>query len=447
MGPTAEARPDETELTEGNTLQMPLRRIIAAVAIALGFGAVTTTPALASDSITASMSTVAARTPGFVSRSGDQLMLNGKPWMFAGYNLPCANPFVLSDAALGFYLDNIKLNSGANAIRVWFFQSQGGPGNWTNFNRVLSALDARGMKAVVTLTNETSTCDEPRATTFYKTVPWYQNGYQVPEGGYRQSFQQYAAAVARHFWHDPGVAFWQLVNEAQAPSLLSTGQLTCDETAARDALRAFADNMTSVIRRADPNHLVNLGTQGSGQCGIGGPDYGYVHAGRVDLCEYHDYGEPGTALPATLVQDIAACQLLGKPLFVGESGIPADIQSDGTPTSTCDPWPTCAPNPVTPETLEQRATFFAAKLSAARQANVAGYLIWVKSPFYSPDNEGYAVGDGDPTETALIQFTAGAPPPMLGESKWAPALAIAAVGTIVVTAATMRRQRKGLVSS
>jgi hypothetical protein len=371
------------------------------------------------------------------------LTVNGQPWKFAGYNLPCANPFVLSDAQLGYYLDNIKTNSGANAIRVWFFQSQGGPGNWKNFDRVMAALDAHSMRAVVTLTNETATCDEPSASTFYKTLAWYQGGYTSPEGGYKLSFRRYAEDVAKRFASDPGVAVWQLVNEAAAPSYAS-GNLTCDEGSAATALRAFSDNMVSSIHRVDPNHLINLGTIGGASCGTNGSaDYSYVHAGLLDLCEYHDYGAPNEAMPSDLAQHAGDCNRLGKPLFIGEAGIPANVQPDGTPTGACNPWPSCTSIPVTPTSLAQRASFFGSKISAASQAGIVGYLIWVKSPFYSSLNDGYAIGDGDPTEATLTSFGA-FPPPVLPEAPWAVALIViglAVAGLAVLRARTRTRRR------
>jgi hypothetical protein len=49
-----------------------------------------------------------SQTTGFVRRNGRELTVDGKPWRFVGYNLPCANPFVLDEAALGLYLDTIS---------------------------------------------------------------------------------------------------------------------------------------------------------------------------------------------------------------------------------------------------------------------------------------------------------------------------------------------------
>jgi hypothetical protein len=328
-------------------------------------------------------------------------MVGGQPWRFGGYNLPCANSLNLSASQLQYYLEDIQRNSDANVVRVWLFQSEGGPGNWAGFDRVIQTIQAQGMRAIVTLTDEWNNCDEPHPAAPRKDLQWYQGGYQSPEGGYPLSFEQYATAVAARYAGNPAIAFWQLVNEPQAPTFVSGG-FTCDEPAAMAALRSFADTTTQAIHRVDPHHLVDLGSQGIGACGMEtGTDYAYVHAGSVDLCEYHDYGPPATAIPSELGQVIADCDALHKPTFVGEAGIPANISPSGTPASTCTPWPSCTPDPVTEATLEQRSAFFNVKVHAAAAAGVAGYVIWVDSPYYTTSLDGYAIDD--PSDPTIVQ--------------------------------------------
>jgi hypothetical protein len=369
-------------------------------------------------------------TTGFVTRAGTQLVVNGQPWRFAGYNLPCAQPFTLTDVDLGAYLDNIQNNSSANTVRTWFFQSNGGPGNWASFDRVIAALKARGMRVIPTLVNQWTDC-EP--TTSEKSLAWYQTGYKQPNDGYPLSFRDFATQVAAHYGNEPTIAFWQLVNEAEAPS--SGGG--CDETAATAALRSFSDDMATAMHQADPRHLVNLGTQGTGQCGAnGGADYRNVHAGALDLCEYHDYGAAGQAMPSNgvnlLKERIADCHALGKPIFVGESGIAGNVQPDGSEPA-CPSWPNCTV-PLTFQTLQQRATFVQAKIQAANTAGVVGYVIWFKSPYYAPSTDHYAIGDGDPTEPILALALQGSPPAPVPEVPW-PALLGASGGLLLAMVA------------
>lgn len=386
-------------------LRSPAERVWIGTAVGclLLFGS----PASAGPALPAGGATTAAATAGFVSRSGGQLQVSGAPWRFAGYNLPCAQPFLLTADELGSYLDGVQASSNANVIRAWFFQSNGGPGSWAPFDRVVAAVKARGMRLVATLTDEwNGGCDAGPPNT-EKTLDWYQGGYRQPDLGHTLAYRDYAAQVAARYAAEPAVAMWQLVNEAQAQTKLPSGQLTCDNTAGQLALRSFADDMVGVVKAADPNHLVNLGTLGGSQCGMAGTAaYQYIHSGLVDVCEYHDYGSSAAARPAgadLLAQRINDCRTLAggpKPFFVGEAGVQGNVQPDGGPPP-CQPWPGCSPFPVTTETLVQRADFFRAKIAAAFGAGVSGYVIWVKSPFYRSSGDIYAIGDGDPTEGAL----------------------------------------------
>jgi hypothetical protein len=129
-----------------------------------------------------------------------------------------------------------------------------------------------------------------------------------------------------------------------------------------------------------------------------------VHGGTVDLCEYHDYDNPAVAMSSgtdSLQQRITQCHRLGKPIFVGESGILANVQPNGAPGGAA---------PVTFATLNQRAAFFKAKIDAGNRGGLVGYVIWYKSPFYSPSIEPYAIGEGDPTEAVLADALATALP-------------------------------------
>jgi hypothetical protein len=96
-----------------------------------------------------------------------------------------------------------------------------------------------------------------------------------------------------------------------------------------------------------------------------------------------------TLLPSYMQQHISVCKKLNKPSFVGEAGICADITANGDCSGT-----------VTITTLQQRATFFDAKLDAGFSAGLAGYIIWNKGAESVQDN----IGPGDPTESILAKY-------------------------------------------
>ena len=119
---------------------------------------------------------------------------------------------------------------------------------------------------------------------------------------------------------DPTVLMWQLMNEAEAPAS-SSGP--CLPTAAT-TLRTWAADVSSLVKSLDTNHLLSVGTIGSGQCGTNMDEYKDLHAlPGVDLCELHDYspdpfsGDIWNGVAVRLRQ----CAELGKPVFVGEVGL------------------------------------------------------------------------------------------------------------------------------
>lgn len=190
----------------------------------------------------------------------------------------------------------------------------------------------------------------------FKDEGWYAEGYrrEQPPGTpatYREWVQE---AVAR-YRDDPTILAWQLVNEAD-PKTSENG--TCPDSAAV-VLRAFASDMSQLVKSIDSNHLLSVGTIGSGQCGAAGDEYQALHRiEQVDVCEYHDYSPD--AMPGDqwngLARRLEQCGELGKPLFVGEMGV-----SSGAG-------------------LDERAARFDVKLDAQLAAGAAGVLLWRWAP-------------------------------------------------------------------
>jgi hypothetical protein len=348
-------------------------------------------------------STVASATTapsGIVQRSGAQLTLDGSDYRFTGYQIGLgsspAHPLCTSypDSAVGPALVHAQQSSGANAVRVWMYQGYGGPSDWSRFDLIFSEARKAGVRVIATLTNQWGDCEPRRAdgSLVVKRLGWYQSGYRAPDAGYALSFHDFVGAMATRYRDEPALLAWQLVNEAEPKK----DDGSCDEQAGAAALRAFSDDLVGVVRAAGDPHLVGLGSMGSGQCGLSGSaDFRYVHGGALDMCEYHDY-TPVQAVPGDawngLATRVADCAAVGKPLFVGEAGIPAGIQADGST------------GPVTAETLARRAALFDDKLTRQAAAGVAGFLVWQKA---TSNGDGFTVYDGDPVEAVLTRH---APP-------------------------------------
>ena len=194
------------------------------------------------------------------------------------------------------------------------------------------------------------------------------------------TYRDFVAQIVARYRDDPTILAWQPVNEPEV----------CGTNGA-EVLRSFTSDITSLIKRIDPNHLVSLGAIGSGQCGTAGDDYRALHAlPDVDWCELHDYSGPsGYSLPGDAFNGAALrfdqCSSLGKPVVVGESGIRLDEVPGGT--------------------LAARAEAFARKMDTFRAAGAAGMLLWdwADNPELGDD---YEIGPGDPTLAVIAQRAA-----------------------------------------
>jgi mannan endo-1,4-beta-mannosidase len=325
---------------------------------------------------------------GFVRRSGDALTLNGQPWRFVGlnaYNLNSRGDCWYAMAGTDGLAEAVRA-SGSTVLRAWFLQSlavapHSGPDariDWSVFDDTLARARAAGVRVVVTLADHWNACEPPRDVP--KSAAWYESEYRtVRQGGWPDAidvlpltYRDYVAAIVTRYRDDPTILSWQPVNEPEV----------CGPDGAQ-TLRNFTQDVTSLIKGIDPNHLVSLGTIGGGQCGTVEDDYRSLHAlPDVDWCEIHDYSGPsGTTLPGDQWNGSAVrfqqCAALGKPVVVGEAGIRLDEVEGGTTAA--------------------RAAAFDQKMTTYRTAGASGFLVWNWADAAHPCDRPYCIIPGDPT--------------------------------------------------
>ena len=327
----------------------------------------------------------------FVSRCGPTVKLDQQPYRPIGVNIYNANSRSQCwyDMVNGTTLDDslTAIGPGKNAIRAWFFQdlaTANGQRDWTAFDHTLQVAQAHGVKVIATLGNQWADC-EPLAG--YKDTNWYSGGYKQPDPGGTVSYRAWVQEVAARYKDDPTILAWQLLNEPEVLPQAGGDCGTVPESTAYSLLSTFAEDASTAIKSADPNHLVSLGTIGSGQCGAQERDFKRLMSiPTLDLCEFHDYNQidlvPGDQYNG-LQRRIDDCNQLRKPLLVGELGI--------------------IPNQVG-GSLADRADTITSKLCAQLSAGVAGMLIWAW------DKDGslvgnYDIGPNDPVLSALAPWS------------------------------------------
>lgn len=331
-----------------------------------------------------------------VTRQGGQLLLDGQPYRFKGLNIYNANSRdncsynMQADHVLDASLNDIGPRS-QNAFRAWFYQelasTRNGARDWSAFDHTLAEAAAHNQRVVVTLADQWGDCETaPGSPGTYKDQAWYESGYKRDRPpGLRNTYRDWVQQVVTRYKTSPAILAWQLMNEAEdAESLHGPCALTAAAT-----LKAWASDMAHLVKSLDQRHLVSIGTIGGGQCGTTGTEYQSLHdLPDVDLCEYHDYGNPRVAIPGDAQNGLQVrldqCRALGKPLFIGEMGI--ERQAAGS--------------------LAQRAALFDAKLAAQAERGVAGWLLWAwadRSHAAAPDDQ-FAIGPGDPTLRILNRY-------------------------------------------
>ena len=324
---------------------------------------------------------------GFVTRSGTSFVLDSKPLHFVGANMynaagdpgiyECGPWMQNPDTELEDWFARFKRDSGGQVVRFWAYQSytKGGT-DWSAFDRVMRLANKYGLKVIPVLENQWVECSEGG----YKYSSWYSDGYLKPYGSYPLSYKEYVRRVVERYKDEPAVAAWMLMNEAESKK--PSGEED------PEALYAFASDMSVLIKGLDQNHLVTLGSIGTGQPGVSGSNYQRLYAlPTLDFVEFHDYGANDEAMPGALANARHTARELNKPILMGEAGM-----------TTCGAY-----NGSQQETSQSRAQKLEAKIGAFFDEGGAGYLIWA----WHPNSDcSYDFTTGDPLNTVLTKYIA-----------------------------------------
>jgi endo-1,4-beta-mannosidase len=246
------------------------------------------------------------------------LTIGAKPFRAVGFDMPWLNSNCNGNNArypTSVLRSSLAALKGTNTLRAWFFQraataNAGTPQatrDWSGFDESLKLAHGAGLKVIVTLSDYWDSCDSGT-----RGPEWFAGGYadasSEPLG--TTSYRQYVADVVARYKSDTTILAWQLMNE---PDVCADG--------GQATLVSWANDMTSLVRSIDPNHLVDVGSTGG--CTTTSPDdYATIEqATSDDLCERHIYNSDPMAYG--LAGTIATCSGLGKPVYVGEVGFSA----------------------------------------------------------------------------------------------------------------------------
>jgi mannan endo-1,4-beta-mannosidase len=284
-----------------------------------------------------------AAASGFVYRDGRNLMLDGRPFKFVGFNdfslTGCHTGNSHSEAAMDAFFAMLRPRT---VTRTWAFESSDEAG----IDRVVRYAEKHGQKVLLVLHEGAGHCSAP-----HYDANWYRNGYSG-------SFFNWVKRIVPKYKDSPAV-MWEISNE---PGQASGGGMSQAD------MKKFYHETAQLIKSLDPNHVVSTGTLDSYQAWqLGQSGYADVHnSPYIDLVSMHEYeydynGNMGVA--GRWGQNLAAAKSLNKPIFIGEFG--AARTSEGT-------------------SPQKRADVAKSKYDAYLNNEAAGVLYWAVTT--SPNN-------------------------------------------------------------
>jgi len=269
--------------------------------------------------------------PGFVTRWGENLQLNGQPYTFVGTNVSyLAGPFFPEDRMEDII--SFLAATGVEVIRVWVEP-------WCDLNRVERMLDLGrkyNVRFVLTLQDFFGS----------ETGYWFRTEYLTKD-------LPYVRNIVPRFADRPEVLMWELMNEPTCPSRDSGEDCW-------DALYRWAQVMSQEVKRLDAHHLVSVGTHRAGFDDLAIDTFRRVHAlDTVDIVSVHSEG--GKLSQGEWERELTIAHELDKPMYFGE------VTMRGH-NKRCQPLPG--------DTLQRRAQAIAADIRQSLEAGVDGYLLW-----------------------------------------------------------------------
>jgi hypothetical protein len=322
-----------------------------------------------------------------ITSQGQHLEIGGVPTLFTGVNAyqlatdwgtnaGCGD--MASTAQIDSFFASLRPDS---LVRFWAYQGSmatnfhTGKLDWAPLDNIFYQAAKYHVYLIPVISGQSGSCDDIH----WQDPAWYSGGfkdvYDTASSTYGSgltplSYWDYMNALVSRYADSPALGMWEPMSEAEASTCAAPyqgsscyGHQTCpDESAAASALEYFFTTVGAQIHLLDPEHLVESGLLGGGQCGTAGSDYQSVGASPgIDVLSVHDYygsapmgGDQWNGLAVRFAQ----AKALNKPIITGEAGIMA-----GNDQSGC-------------MSLQQRALDMSAKMTAQFAAGDSAFLVW-----------------------------------------------------------------------
>ncbi|PSR73346.1 hypothetical protein PHLCEN_2v10811 [Hermanssonia centrifuga] len=249
-------------------------------------------------------------------------------------------------------------SSGATVVRTWGFNDVTSPSGdyyqlWSNgqptintgstglenFDNVVAAAKANGLRLIVTLTNNWS--DYGGMDVYVSQLTGTTNhDYFYTNANVIAAYKNYITAFVGRYVDEPTILGWELANEPRCTGSTGTSTGTCTTT----TITNWVSEISAFIKSIDTNHLVGLGDEGFFN-EPSNPSYPYqgsegidfnanLAISTIDFGTFHiSWGETSdpTGWGTQWISDHQASQAsANKPTIVEEFGVTSDQVSTYT---------------------------------------------------------------------------------------------------------------------
>ncbi|KAJ3811260.1 glycoside hydrolase [Lentinula lateritia] len=307
---------------------------------------------------TSTTSTVSSPTPtvtGFVKTSGIHFTLNNDPFTVVGANAYWVGLMNYGVADMNTAFHDIAA-TGASVVRTWGFNEVTTPDgvayyqSWSgstptvnlgtngleNFDNVVAAAKANGLRLIVTLTNNWCVLNGGMDVYVNQLLGQGQpHDYFYTNATVIAAYKTYVKTFVTRYLNEPGILAWELANEPRCLGSTSASSGTCTIS----TISTWAEEMSAYIKSIDSNHLVAIGDEGFIN-DPGNPIFVYqpslgidfaanLNISTLDFGTFHLYpdswGEPANPFGTQWIEDHATAMVASnKPIVMEEFGITDD---------------------------------------------------------------------------------------------------------------------------
>ncbi|PPQ65193.1 hypothetical protein CVT24_011377 [Panaeolus cyanescens] len=314
----------------------------------------TTTTTRSTSTPTSTSTTPPPASTGFVKTSGTGFVLNGSKYTVVGSNSYWVGLAALSTSDMNKAFADIAA-AGGTTVRTWGFNEVTSAlgGNYAyyqlwngatptvntgstglgNFDNVVKAAKANGIRLIVALTNNWA--DYGGMDVYVKQILGSNNhDLFYTDSKVKTAFKNYIKTFVGRYVNEPTIMAWELSNEPRCRGSSGTSTGTCTTT----TITNWAKEISAYIKSIDSNHLVALGDEGFFNQ-PNGPNYPYqgsegvdfdanLQISTLDFGTFHAYPEPWgqSANPQAwglqwITDHAASMKKANKPVIIEEFGV------------------------------------------------------------------------------------------------------------------------------